>query len=546
MPSVLSSPSCDAVDAERVPPVVWAGFAVMCMGMFMAILDVQVVATSLPTIQSALDIHPDRISWIQTAYLIAEVVAIPLTGFLVRAFTMRWLFVLATAVFTAASAGCAASVGFASLIPWRIVQGLAGGILIPLVFSAVFLLFPKRVQSLAASVAGVIAVLAPTLGPIAGGWITETYSWHWLFLVNIVPGAAVVTSAVFLVPRGRAERRRLSSLDALSVLLMAVALATLEVAFKEAPTRGWTDAAVVGLFLVTLLSGAIFVRRTLWAPEPVVDLQNLADRRFAVGCLLSFLLGIALFGSVYLMPVFLAFVRGHGALRIGQVMLVTGVAQLIAAPVAAALEDRVDSRLLAAFGFALFAAGCAMSMLDTRETDFAGMFWPQVVRGTAIMFCFLAPTQMALGHLPPERVPDASALFNLMRNLGGAIGIALVDTVLYGRSPIYAEALAGRLQAGDPAAAAVVGLPLDLVAAQVGHPPDAMVLSLIRPLVEKAAFMQAVDEAWTMLAVLMAVGLMALPFVLPRVLAGRRRASPRPRREMSVPSVARSGPRGTW
>src|SRR5476649_1395944 len=170
------------------------GFAMMCIGMFMAILDVQVVATSLPTIQSALAIPPDQMSWVQTAYLIAEVVAIPLTGFLTRTLSMRWLFVLAIAVFTLASIGCAASGSFAALIAWRVLQGFSGGTLIPAVFSAVFLLFPEQRQGLATTFAGVLAVLAPTIGPIVGGWITQTYSWHWLFLINVIPG---IVSALF-------------------------------------------------------------------------------------------------------------------------------------------------------------------------------------------------------------------------------------------------------------------------------------------------------------------------------------------------------------
>ena len=159
----------------------------MCVGMFMAILDVQVVATSLPTIQSALGIPRDQMSWIQTAYLIAEVIAIPLTGFLTRLLTMRWLFVISISIFTCASIGCAASGSFAVLLAWRVLQGLSGGTLIPAVFTAVFLLFPVRLQGIATTIAGVLAVLAPTVGPIVGGWITETYSWHWLFLVNVAP-----------------------------------------------------------------------------------------------------------------------------------------------------------------------------------------------------------------------------------------------------------------------------------------------------------------------------------------------------------------------
>src|SRR5450756_1914183 len=165
----------------------WFGFVLMCLGMFMAILDIQVFATSLPTIQDALAIPPDAMSWIQTAYLIAEIIAIPLTGWLTRVLTLRWLFVMAISLFPLASIGCALSDGFAMLVGLRVLQGFAGGTLIPAVFSAVFLLFPIRLHPVATTMAGIMAVLAPTVGPVVGGWITETWSWHWLVLINVVP-----------------------------------------------------------------------------------------------------------------------------------------------------------------------------------------------------------------------------------------------------------------------------------------------------------------------------------------------------------------------
>jgi DHA2 family multidrug resistance protein len=161
--------------SESVTAAVWTGFAMMCVGMFMAILDVQVVATSLATIQQALDIAQDQMSWIQTAYLIAEIISIPLTGFLTRLLTMRWLFVVAVSVFTLASIACAASTSFSSLITFRVLQGFSGGTLIPLVFSAVFLIFPVRLQTLATMIAGVLAVLAPTVGPVVGGWDRDVF-----------------------------------------------------------------------------------------------------------------------------------------------------------------------------------------------------------------------------------------------------------------------------------------------------------------------------------------------------------------------------------
>ena len=313
-------------DADAVRPAVWLGFGAMCIGMFMAILDVQIVATSLPNIQAALKIAPDQMSWVQTAYLIAEVIAIPLTGMLMRMLTMRWLFVGAVSLFTLASVGCAASGSFEALVGWRIVQGLAGGTLIPAVFAAVFLLFPQRRQGVATTIAGVLAVLAPTVGPIIGGWITETYSWHWLFLINVAPGVAAIGVAAVVLPRDASRLSLIRSVDWLSLALLAIALAALEIGLKEGPQRGWLSGLVLGLLALAGISSAGFVRRSLSAQTPVVDLSNFANRSFAVGCILSFVLGIGLFGSVYLMPVYLAFVRGHGAFEIGTIMLVTGVA----------------------------------------------------------------------------------------------------------------------------------------------------------------------------------------------------------------------------
>ncbi|HEY3638391.1 MAG TPA: DHA2 family efflux MFS transporter permease subunit [Rhizomicrobium sp.] len=485
----------------------------MCIGMFMAILDVQVVATSLPTIQDALRIPRDEMSWIQTAYLIAEVIAIPLTGFLTRLLTMRWLFVITISIFTIASIGCAASGSFHVLMVWRVVQGFSGGTLIPAVFSAVFLLFPHRLQGIATTIAGVLAVLAPTVGPVVGGWITQTYSWHWLFLINVAPGFVSAVAAACLLPQDKAQLDRARTLDFVSIGCMALALAALEVALKEAPDRGWLSPLVCGLLAVSVISGTAFVRRTLARPEPLVELRTLRDPAFAAGCLFSFILGIGLFGSVYMMPVFLAFVRGHDALEIGTTMLVTGIAQLATAPLAVALERRLDARLLTAAGFIIFAVGLEMSAFQTPQTDFAGMLWPQIVRGVAIMFCLLPPTRMALGHLPQAAVPDASGLFNLMRNLGGAIGIALIDSVIYGRAPALSQTIIGKLKAGDIDTAKFVGIPLQLFRHRTPGPLDPDTQAILENMVRHAAFARAMNEAWMLAAALTIAALPALLLV---------------------------------
>jgi MFS transporter, DHA2 family, multidrug resistance protein len=499
----------------RAGVTTWSGFALMCLGMFMAILDIQVVATSLPAIQDALAISREAMSWIQTAYLIAEIIAIPLTGWLTRVMTLRWLFVVAISLFTLASIGCAFSGNFPTLVSFRVLQGFAGGMLIPAVFSAVFLLFPIASHPIATTMAGIMAVLAPTVGPVVGGWITETYSWHWLFLINVAPGVIAAAATPWLLPREKPRLADLSTLDGVSLALLAMTLASLEIGLKQAPQDGWVSFPCSALFLLSTTAAALFAVRTLRAKHPLVELSTLKNPSFAIGCALSFCLGVGLFGSVYLMPVFLAFVRHHDAFEIGTIMLVTGVAQLAVAPIAGTLESRVDPRLLSAAGFALFALGLGCSAVQSRVADFDEMFWPQVLRGVAIMFCLLPPTRLALGALAEAEVPDASGLFNLMRNLGGAIGIALIDTILYGRTGGHADSLRDRLIAGDITAAQAIGLDPKLFLHRPPDVSDASVEAYLRPMVEKAAFALSTNEAWALLACVALIGLLLVPLAGP-------------------------------
>jgi MFS transporter, DHA2 family, multidrug resistance protein len=490
----------------------WAGFLAMCLGMFMAILDIQVVITSLSRIDEALDIGADRMSWVQTSYLIAEIIAIPLTGFLARVFTLRKLFAGAIVLFMAASLGCAASQGFGMLIAFRAAQGFAGGLLIPLVFSGVYLLFPGRGQLLATGLAGMFAVLAPTLGPFVGGWLTENYSWHWMFLINIVPGAVAFAAAVLFLPKGERESGLWRSLDVAGLALLAIALGSFQIAMKEAPSRGWDSLPVVLLLGCVLIAGAAFILATLKNQTPVVHLDLFRDRTFAAGCALSFTLGLALYGSVYLLPLFLALVREMGPLAIGGFMLVAGVSQLIATPVAVILERRLDGRLLAGAGFMAFGFGLYLNAHSTAETGFDELFWPQAIRGAAVMLCILPPTQMALGALAPARIGDGSSLFNLLRNIGGAIGIALVDTMIFSRAPTHAEAILEKLKANDPEATAAFGVsPADLE-----EGTDPMALMGVMSDIQEASLVLAANEAWTLLAVIAVAGLAALPFVRSR------------------------------
>jgi MFS transporter, DHA2 family, multidrug resistance protein len=482
----------------------------MSIGMFMAILDIQIVASSLPEIQAGLEIPLNQLSWVQTAYLIAEVVAIPLTGWLTRVMSTRGAFLACICGFTIASLACAGSNSFWSLIPARVVQGFCGGALIPLVFSAIFLMFQGLGRIRATLIAGLLAMLAPTLGPVVGGFITDRYSWPSLFLINVPPGIIIAFLVAWAVDIDRPDWRRLGSVDLLALPLLALFLGSLQLLLKEAPHRGWHSAEAVLLAGICLTCGSIVIRRSLRHPAPLVDLQAFRDRNFVVGCCFSFVLGISLYGATYLLPLYLGFVRGYGPLAIGEIMMVTGAAQLVMAPIATALERRVKFRLLIAVGYSMLSIGLLGNGFMTFETDFWGLFWQQLVRGAAIMLCLLPSTVLALSGFDPPNVPNACGLFNLMRNLGGAIGLALIDTVLEQRVPTHMEAIVGRLQAGDASAARLVGLPIEhFTGVPIGEVDEAT-RNLVAPLVERAGLVAAFNDAWLVIGVLVMLSMLTL------------------------------------
>ncbi|MBV9044123.1 MAG: DHA2 family efflux MFS transporter permease subunit [Alphaproteobacteria bacterium] len=485
----------------------------MCLGMSMAVLDIQIVASSFTTIQAYFQVTPERLSWIQTAYLMAEVIAIPLTGWLTRAMSLRWMFAAATFGFTLASLACAACTALPPLIALRVVQGFCGGMLIPGVFTSVFVMMPEKQRIPATALAGTLAVIAPTVGPAIGGYLTEHYTWHWIFLINLVPGLIVSALVALYVRLGEPDPREWRRIDYTAIALAAVFLGTLEVILKEAPKYAWQGVFVVAAIAVCAATGFGAIWRSLRKPYPFVDLYRFRERTFTLGCLLSFVLGLGLYGSVYLLSIFLGLIREHSPWEIGTIMIVSGAAQLLTAPIAAWLEARLDARLLTAFGYSLFAAGLITNGFADITTDYDGLFWPQLLRGAAVMLCILPATRLALDTLNPTGVADGSALFNLMRNLGGAIGIALVDTILEQRTPGHATVLANRLQHGDPEAARLAGLPVEYFHGQDMGPVNETMRAYAEPLIKKAALVQSFNEAWLVIGALFALSLLVVPFM---------------------------------
>ena len=427
-----------AADADRIDPRRLVTFLCMVFGMFMAILDIQIVSASLTEIQAGLAASANEITWVQTAYLISEVIMIPLSGYLSRALGTRLLFSLSAAGFTFASLMCGFSTTINEMIIWRVIQGFIGGGMIPTVFATAYLIFPRSKMSIVSPMIGLVATLAPTIGPTVGGYLTDAFSWHWLFFINVVPGIAVTVAAFVLIDFDEPDWSLFRNFDWVGLLSMAGFLGALEYVLEEGPRNDWFgDETVLLLAWVSGISAVIFFARVLTAKQPIVDLRSFTDRNFGLGSLFSFVVGIGLYGLTYLYPVYLAQIRGYNALMIGETMFVSGAVMFLTAPIAGRLMTKIDPRMMLIFGFLSFAAGTFWMTYLTKDWDFWELFWPQVFRGVGIMIAMIPVNNIALGTLPPERVKNASGLFNLTRNLGGAVGLAALTTLLNNRTDLH-------------------------------------------------------------------------------------------------------------
>jgi len=500
LPAPAQSPLSGAGSADRIPPRHLFAFIAMCFGMFMAFLDIQIVSASLAEIQAGLSASADEIPWVQTSYLVAEVIAIPLSGFLSRALGTRTLFTLSAAGFTFASIMCGMTSSINGMIVWRALQGFIGGGMVPTVFAAAYMIFSGPRQKLVAPVVGLIATLAPTIGPTIGGYVTDLGSWHWLFFVNIAPGIVVTAASFALIDFDKPDYSLLENFDWWGLLSMAGFLGALEYVLEEGPRNDWFDDTSISVFaLVSAASAIVFFARVLTAKAPIVDLRAFLNRNFAVGSAFSFVLGIGLYGLTYLYPVYLAQIRGYDALMIGQTMFVSGLAMFATAPIAGQLSQKLDPRYVLIAGFVLFALGTWQMTYVTKDWDFWELLWPQVFRGVGLMFAIVPVTNTALGTLSPERMKNASGLFNLMRNLGGAIGLATINTVLNDRMDLHLARLHEQVSWARGAATETL---THLTANFQGSDAQAMALKQMMMLVRRQATVMSFADVFLMLTVL--------------------------------------------
>jgi len=333
---------------------------------------------------------------------------------------------------------CGLTSSMSEMIVWRALQGFIGGGMVPTVFSSAYTIFPRSRMPIVVPMIGLIATLAPTVGPTIGGYLTDALSWHWLFFINVVPGIIVTIAAITLIDFDKPEFSLFRTFDWIGLISMALFLGALEYVLEDGPRYDWFDDPTIAMVAaVSAISALVFLARVLTAKSPIVDLGAFRNRNFALGSIFSFVLGIGLYGLTYLYPVYLGEIRGYDSLMIGKTMFVSGAAMFLSAPLVGRLMEKTDPRLMLAAGFLIFAASNWEASYLTTDWDFWELLVPQILRGFGMMLAIVPITNVALGTLSPDRLKNASGLFNLTRNLGGAVGLAALNTLLDNRMDLH-------------------------------------------------------------------------------------------------------------
>lgn len=424
------------------PLRMWTAVVGSTLGAFMAILNIQIVNASLADIQGAIGAGTDDGGWISTSYLIAEIVVIPLSAWLARVFSVRNYLLVNAILFLVFSVACAFAVNLQQMIILRAIQGFTGGVLIPMAFTIIITLLPKPKQPIGLALFALSATFAPAIGPTIGGYFTENWGWEYIFYINLVPGALMVGMLWASLDRAPMNLGLLAKGDWPGIITMAIGLAALQTVLEEGNKEDWFGSEfIVRLSIIAAVSLTLFLIIELKVAHPLLNLRLFARRNFGFGILANFLLGIALYGSVFVLPIYLARIQGYNSEQIGFVLAWTGIPQLLLIPLVPRLMKRFDIRLLIIVGFALFAVSNFMNVHMTGDYASDQLFWPNVVRAVGQALVFTPLSAIATAGIEPENAGSASALFNMMRNLGGAVGIASLQTFLSKREQFHSNIL---------------------------------------------------------------------------------------------------------
>ena len=440
------------VEEQPVSLKTWIAVIGSMLGAFMAVLNIQITNASLPYIEGGIGTGGVNGDWIITAYLIGEIIVIPMTDFLSRVFSLRRYLITNTALFLMFSAACGEAHTLPEMIVLRGLQGFTGGVLIPLSFTIIVAMLPPSKRPLGLAGFSITATFAPAIGPTIGGWLTDNYGWQTIFYVNLVPGVVMLAALVYALPRSSTQLGLLRRGDWLGISLMAVGLAAFQTVLDDGNVYNWFDSPfIVKLSLVSAVMLTAFVVVELVRKQPLIQLRLLMRRNFGLGTLGNFLLGFALYGSAYLLPQYLAVAQGFDSQQSGEVMAWTGLPQLVVIPFVPLLMKRIDSRLLVGVGLMVFAASCFMNLRLSADYAAPQLFVPDVTRAFGQALVMTPLSAIAMVGITPTEAGSASGLFNMLRNLGGAIGTAAVETFFTHREQYHSFIINAHVSLLQPA-----------------------------------------------------------------------------------------------
>lgn len=456
----MSAATTTLADAEVLPPVptlpekadlsAWLGVAAGAIGSLMALLDISIVNASLPTIQGEIGASSTEGTWLATAYLVSEIIIIPLTGWLARVFGLRRFLIIAAGLFTAFSIVCGLSTSLTMMIIGRVGQGFTGGAMIPTAMTIIATRLPKSQQPIGTAIFGLTVIMGPIMGPLAGGWLTENFSWHYAFFINVPICAILITFLLLGLPKGRMQLDELVNADWLGVIGMVLGLGGVTVVLEEGHREQWFESWYIWqLTIMTLVGFALIAVGQLSAKRPVIKLALLRNREFAAVFLLGMVLGSVMFGTAYVIPQFLASVADYNSLQAGQVVFLSGIPPMLMMPLFPLLVSRVDLRLIVGTGMILLALSCYLDLSLSAQSRGDDFVVSQLIRGLGTVFCMLFLNQAAISAVLVEEAGDAAGLFSAGRNLGGSVGLAMLATLQDERTEFHRWTIHSSLTAND-------------------------------------------------------------------------------------------------
>jgi DHA2 family multidrug resistance protein len=523
--STQFTPRVSTADTDRVSIRTWIAVLSGVLGGFMAVLNIMITNASLKDIQGAMSATLQEGSWISTSFLAAEIVIIPLSGWLCQVLSLRRYIIGTTIAFLLLSVLTAFAWDIYSMIVIRALSGLAGGALIPVSFSIILTMLPASKQTIGLAIWSLTATQAPSLGPTLGGWITESFGWEYIFYLQLIPGTVMILGLWYGLPRDRMRLSLLKDGDWLGIFLMAVGLAALTIVLEEGNRKDWFESAlIVRGTIIGIVATSLFVIVELNHRQPIINLRLLSQRNFGTANLVNVIFGMGLFGSIYLVPLYFAQIQGYNSFQIGTVIMWTGFPQIILLPLVIKLMEIIDPRKLVAFGIAVFGASYFMNVFITHDSAYDQFMWANIVRAIGQPFIMVCLSVVATTGLDKDHAGSASGLFNGMRSLGGAIGIAASSTFVTRRQHFHSNHVMQNLSSYDPETVDKIALLQQHFLDFTGDPDLArtQALASLRYIARQETLVMAYSDAFFILGCAFALTIPIIFFMVPAELPAKK------------------------